>query len=298
MERVKGILAVFTGAVSFGILSTFVKKAYEAGFTLAEVAGVQAGLGVLFLWTMSFISYKAFNKSFSKHPMRSAKWKIILSGVCTGSVSIFYYKCVELLPASLAIVMLMQYLWIGLLIERFVFGTRPHIKQVIGAILILGSTLLATGLIENDLSTINWKGVGYGLIAATAYALFLIVSGRIGNDYPPVLKSAYMLTGALVLIFITLTPTTLFSVEVFKDILPFGLLFSIFGTVLPPFLFAYGIPKAGIPLSNIISTAELPVAVAMSFYVLLEPVSTLQWTGVFIILLIIIWVNYPTKARR
>ncbi|HAU55105.1 MAG TPA: EamA family transporter, partial [Sphingobacterium sp.] len=41
MEKLKGALAVFLGASSFGILSTFVKKAYGKGLTLGEVTGIQ-----------------------------------------------------------------------------------------------------------------------------------------------------------------------------------------------------------------------------------------------------------------
>ena len=41
----KGILLVFFGACSFGILSTFVKLAYHDGYTLGDVTGAQAFFG-------------------------------------------------------------------------------------------------------------------------------------------------------------------------------------------------------------------------------------------------------------
>lgn len=296
MERIKGAVAVFIGAISFGILSTFVKKAYAQGFTLSEVTSTQVGLGAIVLWSIYFFMYLRNRKRLQAYPQKSSRWKLLVSGLSTGAVSILYYKCVELLPASLAIVMLMQYIWISILIELLLFRSMPTPRQIIGVLTIIGATVLATGALQNDLSTINWEGVVYGLCAATAYALFLIVNGRVGNDYPPVLKSAFMLSGALILIIMVLTPVSLFQAEIFMGILPYSLLLSIFGAVLPPLLFAYGIPRTGIPLSTIISAAELPVAVGFSYFVLFEPVTPLQWAGVALILLVIIWINKLQKS--
>lgn len=296
MNKLFGALAVFIGAISFGILSTFVKKAYSQGFSLQEVTGIQALLGMFFLWALVLITYIFSNKRFSSHTRKTSKWLILACGLTTGSVSILYYKSVQLVPASLAIVLLMQYLWIGLLVERVFFKSRPSKKQLLAAGAILGSTLLATGIFQSEWRNFDIIGILYGLLAATAYSLFLIVNGRVGNDYPPVLKSAFMITGAFIWIAILMQPFTLFQSPIFTSILPYGLLLSVFGTVLPPLLFAYGIPKTGVPLASILSAAELPVAVCMSYFVLQEEVRFLQWIGVLLIVLIIIWNN--TSRRR
>ncbi len=289
MNKTKGAIAVFIGAASFGILSTFVKKAYEQGYTLGEVTGIQALLGVIFLWLTWLIIRNKQSSTLSKP--KSPKWKIFLSGISTGMVSILYYKCVELVPASLAIVLLMQYIWIGQIIELIFFKVKPQLSQIIVIICILAGTLLATGLIEEPLDSFSLVGIGYGLLAATAYSIFMIVNGRVGNDYPAVHKSAIMISGALVLILITLRPLSLFSTDTFIGILPYGLLLSLFGTVLPPLLFAYGMPKTGYSLGAVLSAVELPVAVCMSYLVLHESVSWLKWLGVLFILLTIFWKN-------
>lgn len=290
-EQIKGIIAVVLGAASFGILSTFVKKAYAQGFTLGEVTGIQALFGMLFLW-MLIGMMSIINKSyFSKYPSRSPKWHIIVSGLSTGAVSILYYKSVQLVPASLAIILLMQYIWIGQLIEFIFFKTKLTRRQTIGIAAILGSTVLATGLLEHDFKSISIVGIGYGLLAATAYAIFIIVSGRVGNDHPPLQKSAYMIIGAFLLVFMLLQPLTLFNSSVFSSLWRYGLLLSIFGTVLPPLLFSYGIPKTGVSLGNILSYIELPVAVCMSYIVLKEHVSIWQFIGVAGILVVVILLN-------
>ncbi|MCY4780092.1 DMT family transporter [Sphingobacterium sp. UT-1RO-CII-1] len=294
-DKIKGIIAVFLGAASFGILSTFVKKAYAEGFSLGEITGIQALFGMLILWFILTTIY-LFNKSyFHSFKSNTPKWHILLSGIATGSVSILYYKSVQLIPASLAIVLLMQYIWIGQLIEFLLFKQRPTKKQSICIFIILLSTLLATGMFEQDLKDVNILGVLYGIFAATAYSIFLLVSGRVGNDHPPLQKSAFMVSGAFIFIFILLQPITLFQPDTLSSLWKYGLLLSVFGTVLPPVLFTYGIPKTGVSLAGILSSVELPVAVCMSYLVLKEPVSQIQFIGVLAIIIVVIILNLNRK---
>lgn len=293
MDRLKGAIAVFVGAASFGILSTFVKKAYAAGFNLGEVTGIQALFGAIFLWILYIIlGGKKENKTY---PQTSKKWKIMLAGISTGLVSILYYKAVELVPASIAIVLLMQFIWISALINFIFFKQKPTRWETIGILCILASTFLATGALEDSFTSISPLGITFGLLAATAYAVFIIVNGKVGNDHPPVVKSALMVTGACIFIFATLQPFSLFDIAKNITIYQYGIVLSVFGTVLPPFLYAYGMPKTGVSLGSILSAVELPVAVCMSYFVLQEPVSLLQWAGVLLILLFVVLINSIKK---
>src|SRR5690606_20475962 len=131
-------------------------------------------------------------------------------------------------------ILLMQYIWIVQLIESIFFGTRISWRQTIRIAAIWLSTVLATGLLEDDFQAAAIAGIGYGLLAATAYALFIIVSGRVGNDHPPLQKSALLIVGAFLLIFIVLQPFSLFTPPVFSALWRYGLLLAVFGTVLPP----------------------------------------------------------------
>ena len=280
MYKTKGTVAVLIGAASFGILSTFVKKAYQQGYSLGEVTGAQAIIGLLLLWTAWGVvsSFKAADPRPTKFP--TPKYKIILSGISTGAVSILYYKSIEILPASLAIILLMQYIWIGQIIELLFFKVKPQLSQVLTIVLVLAGTVLATGALEHPISYFPLTGIVYG---------------RVGNEYPALQKSALMITGAFLLIFVTLRPWSLLEIGIFMDILPYGMPLAIFGTVLPPLLFAYGMPRTGYSLGAVLSTVELPVAVFMSYLILQESVSGIKWIGVVLILATIVWKNKASK---
>src|SRR5690554_5004725 len=116
---------VLIGACSFGVLSTFVKLSFEEGYNLGEVTGVQVFFGMIMLWIL-FLGGKAVGlvKDRPKEG-KEPPWKVIVSGFSTGLVSITYYKCISLVPASIAIILLMQFVWIGILLEYVLFKNKP-----------------------------------------------------------------------------------------------------------------------------------------------------------------------------
>jgi len=294
----KGIILVFIGACSFGILSTFVKLAYHEGYTLADVTGVQAFFGALILWILYLFQRSTKQHKAKKITRTTAWWKLLLAGFCTGLVSIFYYQSVKLVPNSVAIILLMQFIWMSILLDYFIFRKKPTALQIIAIFLVLGGTVLASGMLETSIADISAKGIGFGLLAAISYAGFLMLSGKIGTEYPTLQKSALMISGACILIFILFPPVFLINGALMGSLLKWGLIIAIFGTVIPPLFYAEGVPKIGTALSSILSAAELPVAVMMAGFVLHEQVSVLRWLGVAVILSAMILPNLKYLKRR
>ncbi|RZK57597.1 MAG: EamA family transporter [Pedobacter sp.] len=285
----KGIILVLFGACSFGILSTFVKLAYADGYSLSDVTGTQAFFGAILLWSGYFIQTKIGKKVY---PKSKTHWfKLLAAGAFTGLVSMFYYQCVKLVPASLAIILLMQFVWISVLLELFIYKKKPGKMQILAIVVILFGTVLASGYIETNVNQINLEGIIFGMLAALCYAIFLMLNGKLGNDYPPLKKSALMITGACILIFIALPPAFLINGALSGSLLKWGIILAVFGTFIPPLCFAAGIPKIGLTLSSILSSAELPVAVMMSSLILHEEVNLIRWIGVIIILSALILPN-------
>ncbi|WP_266206096.1 EamA family transporter [Pontibacter kalidii] len=292
----RGVALVFLGACSFGILSTFVKLAYKEGFNLGEVTGTQVFFGLIILWTIvllrTLLGSKSNNTSFRD------KLKLVAMGTSTGLVSIFYYKCVQEVPASIAILLLMQFTWMSLLLESIIKRRLPSRFQLSMAVLILVGTALAGRLFSGSIPDFEITGIVYGLLAALCYTFFLMINGAAGNALHPTTKSALLLTGACILVLSIFPPVFLVNGALFNGLMKWGLVLALFGTVIPPLFYAYGIPKTGLGLSAILSAAELPVAVLMSSLVLQEEVWAVQWLGVALILLAIILSNISSVRQR
>ncbi|MBT2729858.1 EamA family transporter [Bacillus sp. ISL-75] len=270
-------LIVFLGGCSYGVLSTFVKLAYSAGFTVTQVTGSQYLLGTLLIWGVALFSKK---KKLSLPQIG----KLLLSGIPVGLTGVFYYQSLQTLDASLAIIFLFQFVWIGSLIEWMVNKKIPSTGKMVSiGILIIGS-ILAAGIITEGGVQISWQGTVWGLLSALTYTALIFLSGSVEKDTPPVQKSALLSTGGLITVFLFFTPTDLFHLPVLMGVAPYGLFLGLFGVALPPLLFSIGMKHIGPGLGTILTASELPVAVILSSLVLAENVSLSQWLGVILIL--------------
>lgn len=287
---------VFLGACSFGILSTIVKLAYKDGFSLGDVTGAQVLFGFVVLWAIVLVRQLAGRAG--KSTTFKEKLQLAAMGTSTGLVSIFYYKCVQTVPASIAILLLMQFTWMSMALEAIVKRKLPSLAQAGTVLMILLGTALAGRLFSSQLPDFDLAGIGYGLLAAFSYTIFLMINGSAGNQMHPTTKSALILTGACVLILSIFPPTFLVNGALQDGLWKWGIGLALFGTVIPPLFYAYGIPKVGLGLSAILSAAELPVAVLMSSIVLQEEVWFVQWLGVGLILLAIVLSNYASLRNR
>lgn len=270
-------LIVLIGGCCYGALSTFVKLAYSAGFTSSEVTGSQFLMGTLLIWIAALFSKK-------KKLTMPKIGKLLISGIPLGLTSLFYYQSLQSLNASLAIIFLFQFVWIGSLFE-WVFNKKPPTlgKIVSIGILIIGS-IFASGIIGVGLGDITWQGIGWGMLSALTYTTFIFVSSSVEKDTPVVQKSALFTTGGMITVFILSPPTGLLQLPVLMEIAPYGFYLGLLGVVLPPILFTIGMPHVGPGLGTILTSSELPIAVILSSIVLSEHVSMSQWLGVVLIL--------------
>lgn len=291
----KYIVSVFVGAASYGILSTFVVLAYGQGYTLGEVVGSQMMIGFILTWVLS--AFLRARKKWKLNPAipvagRSAvvilstkqKLLLMLAGMPTAITGLLYYESLRYIPASVAILLLFQFTWMGVLFQAVRQRKRPEKKTYATLAILLGGTLLAAGVTETGASSFHLGGIVLGLLAAVSYTLFMLFNGKAVPKADPVERSKWMMLGAMAIVFVLFPPQFLWNGELFGGLFLFGLLLGVFGAFIPPLLFAYGIPHIGEALAGILGAAELPVAVLLSAVVLHEHVSPLQWIGVAIVL--------------
>ncbi|WP_274365543.1 EamA family transporter [Paenibacillus thermotolerans] len=296
----KYYVAVLAGAMSYGILSTIVVLAYGQGYQLGEVVGSQLLTGFILSWMLAlYTKFKRRRRAreAGQHPGGAAQthvlqrltWKhrllLMAAGTPTVITGLVYYQSLRYIPASLAIILLFQFTWISVLIQAVVKRQRPDKVTLLALLVLFGGTPLAAGFLEQGLGEFNVLGMAFGLMAAVSYSLFVLFSGKAVPAAHPAYRSAWMVTGGMILLFILFPPIFLFNGLIWSQLLVFGLVLGFFGAFIPPVLFAIGVPHIGGDMAGIIGAAELPVAVLMSSIVLREHVSGLQWIGVIIVLI-------------
>jgi drug/metabolite transporter (DMT)-like permease len=278
----KYILLVFLGACSYGILSTIVKLAYGQGYSPAEVIGGQMFFGFLLTWipALFFLRIK---------PRLSQILLLLTVGLTVGSTGILYYNALQYIPASIAIVLLFQFTWMGVLAEAIMTRKRPDTPTLFSLVLLLVGTLLAGGLLESGgIAQFSLPGVILGLLSAVSYTLFLIFSGKAAVNMNPWVRSSSMATGSFLLACLIYPPVFLFNGALWDGLFPYVFLLAFFGIFIPTVFFNFGVPHTGAGMAAILGAAELPMAVFSSYLILHESVSFVQVAGVVIILLGII----------
>lgn len=298
MKDMKYLLSVLIGAMSYGILSTIVVLAYGQGYKLGEVVGTQLLTGCILAWLLAgFTKVRAGRRLRSssntpaagKPAFQALTWKhrglLMLAGAPTVVTGLLYYQSLRYIPASLAIILLFQFTWISVLIQSVSKRQRPDKITMLTLLLLFGGTLLAAGVLGQGASEFNLLGIALGLLSAVSYSMFIIFSGKAVPAAHPAYRSAWMVTGGMVLLFIMFPPHFLFNGLLWGPLLLFGFLLGLFGAFIPPLLFAIGVPHIGGGMAGILGAVELPVAVLMSSFVLNEHVSGLQWIGVVLVLL-------------
>lgn len=273
------VLLVALGSVSYGVLSTIVKTAYGAGFRVDQVVGAQMIFGACIVAILA----AAFGRGRGgARPVQLAH--LLAAGIPIGLTGTLYYSALQYVSASLAVVLLFQFTWMGVLLEAFADRRRPSGARVVALVMLLGGTALASGVFEQGAGEVHPKGLVFGLLSAASYTAFIFFSGRVQTSVQPWVRSATMVAGSALFASILFPPRFLVDGALGEGLWRYGLLLALFGPVTPTICFNLGVPRIGPGLASILGALELPTAVLLSTIVLGEHVTALQWVGIAVLL--------------
>ncbi|MCH4826089.1 MAG: DMT family transporter [Planococcus sp. (in: firmicutes)] len=272
-------LMVVVAASCYGVLSTIIKVAMKNGFTAAEAVTSQYFIGFAMAALLFFVTQR-------KMPQIKG-WKIlVLSGSLTAATGSVYAHSLNFLPASLAVVLLFQFTWIGMFLDCIVNRRWLKRTEVFSLLILFAGTLLAAGIIGTDLSGIPWQGWAWGIGAAFCFSAFMFVNGKEIHGMDTSARLFYVSFFAAIVVGLFQTPEIVWNGQLFNEGLwIYGVLLGFFGIIMPIYFFSVAVPRVGSGLSSILSAMELPVAVLASVLILQETLSVLQILGIFIILI-------------
>lgn len=282
---------VFLGGCCFGPSSSVIKLAYDAGFSPEAVLTTQYVFSVLFMLipAAGVFIFSCFRKKRTQKQKAVFRVKdiikLIFIGICSALTSLMYIFALQTIPAHLAVILLFQYTWMGIIAESVIKRKAPTAPIVLSVIILVGATFLASGFGSVPLENISVPGVIFGLLSAAAYAAYIQLSASLNNGMNPVYRSVTTLSISLALILIVFTPfyfNPQFIVEtvIGQDLWIYGLVLGSFGCAVPNILFAVAVPKIPAGAGTILSSSELPASIICAVIIISEAVTVLQWIGV------------------
>lgn len=280
-ETLKGSLLVLAGASGYGLLSPIAKLAYREGFSAAAVSVSQVLFGALLVSLVLIIqNFSGTKVSTFIKPSTKQKFLLVGAGTFLGFTTVFIYKALVLLPASIGIVLLFQFTWMGVVMEVILTKKRPGKAKLFSLLILLAGTLFASGAFEANSAHLSTIGIIWALLSAVSYTLVIYVSGNTVTEAAPLTRTFYMALGSLVVTILCFPPETIVFTVSNTEMLKWGLILGFLGVVLSPILLNKGLPTVSLALGTIISAVELPVVVIASVLILDEKVSAFQWLGV------------------
>lgn len=208
---------------------------------------------------------------------------LMVLGFFTGATSICYYKAVTLLPSSVALTLLFQYVWISVFIECIHERKLPSLSSAIAICVVLVGTVFATGLFEGKIGSLNLEGVAFGFGAALFYALFLYFAGFIGVDQPTPLRATMLAAGGLIITF-AFNPLVFVGIAKTPAILGYSGALSVLGILLPTTLINFAAPKLTAGMVSIMASTELPAGILAAWVFVGETPTALALLGACLVL--------------
>lgn len=289
-ERLKYGIIVAIAAAGNGLLSCIVKLALDNHVTLTNLLIGSSCFGFIFFVILQvatkqkFLLFAQFSKLFSV-------------GLLFGLSAFMFTSAIENLPASIAVILQFQFIWIGVMFDAIYRKQWPSKAKWIIVLMILIGTVFAAGLFNQNEEPLflSPTGIIFGLLCACFFACYLFTNDHILPEIDWKSRSFCVMSGALTFTLFVVLPINMVTsnTESIQNIDFFNPLFysaimAIFGYAIPISFFAIGIPKIGSAMSSILSSFELPAAIVGAMFLLNESVSVLQWVGVIIIVISLI----------
>lgn len=282
-------ILVIVAASSYGILSSIVKLAIKDGYSASQAVTSQFFIGFL----IALLLYVIIQH---KRPRFGGGWTLILAGFFTALTGIVYGKTVEYMPASLAVVMLFQFTWIGMLFDCIASRRLPKRVEVISLVFLFTGTIFAAGILNVDLSGIPWQGWAFGMASATSFASFVMANQKAIEGMDTTTRLLFTSFFAVIVILFFQSPEIVWTGQLFtSSLLLYGLVLGLFGIIIPIYLFSIAVPKVGTAMTSILSAMELPVAMTASVVLVGEHITFIQIIGILIILF---GMTLPSLAQR
>ena len=273
-----GLWLALIAAFSFSMKAIFVKLAYHWPIEAVTL------LALRMAFSLPFFVAVGLRESRKAQPLSPGQWLtvVVLGMLGYYGASIFDFIGLHYISAGLERLILFSYPTLTLVFGAVFFGQRISRRDVLSLLLCYVGIAIA---FAHDLNmagdmTAVLIGAGFVMASSVCYATYLVGSGRI----IPVLGASrftalamLVSTGATLLHFMLTQPLT--ALDQPWQVYALALAMALFSTVLPVFAQSAAIRRIGAGRAAMIGTIGPVMTIAMSWWILSEPISLWQWIG-------------------
>lgn len=266
-------MLALSAAVMFGIADVVAGGVFDM-VSPGRVAQVRSVIAVVVLAPFAW-------RAGVLRPTRGL-WKLAVLGANLAAVMFVFYLAIDLLGVGPAATI--HFLGPTLVLVWFVVVRRTRVPPIVWSAAIV--SVLGVGFVTEawSLGPSDLPGVLVGLLAASAFASYLLVGEWVSGQFDPRHVSVWGFAFASVL-WVVVLPVWAFPTDLpaagWRDLLVIGVV----GTAVP-FLLEFGALRVlRSSIVGVIATAEPVVAAVGAQIILGQDLTTIQWIGVILVVL-------------
>ncbi len=293
MNKTKPVLAVIGAGIFWGVISIFVKKLSAYGIESLQISLIRMFIGVIMFAVFVLIKDRSL---FQIH------LKDIWIFFCTGIVSIvlfntFYFYTMIHSQASVAVVLLYTSPVFVMIISAIVFKEKITLQKIIALILTLAGCVLVAGILGSSYR-ITFSVLLTGVASGLFYALYSIF-GNIGlKKYNTLTVTVWtFIFGFIGSIPFGQAGKTLSVFVQHPSLIFYGVGIGIVSTVIPYFLYTWGLNHMETSKAAILVAVEPLVGCLLGMLVFHEPSNLSKIIGIALILVSIILLNIQLPKK-
>ena len=286
-------LSVLAAGILWGMISLFVKPLSAAGLGSLQIAAVR-----MLVASPLFTAFVALRSPALLRVRLRDLWMFAGTGIC--SVALFnvcYFYTIIHGEASVAVVLLYTSPVFILLLSALFFKDKITARKWIAVALTVAGCVCVAGLQADSLRLplrVLLTGLGSGLF----YGLYTIFGRAALRRYDASTVTAYtFLFGLIATVPFGKPAVLLQSVAEKPSVLLWGVGIGVVCTVLPYYLYTWGLARMDAGKAAIMVAVEPAVGAVIGMTVFRESCGVLKFIGIAAILCAIVLLNVPQKKR-
>ena len=286
MKQLRPVLAVFAAGVLWGIINIFVKTLSAAGIDPLQISAIRM--------IIAAICFSLFVLIYDRSKFRIQIRDIWLF-VCTGIVSIvlfntcYFYTMIHS-QASIAVVLLYTSPVFVMILSAICFKEKVTPPRIIALILTIFGCALVAGLTGG--TSISFPVFLTGIASGFFYALYSIFGELALHKYDTMTVTVWtFIMGLIGSLPLGKVGQTLRIMKSQPRLILFAIGIGIVSTVLPYFLYTWGLKRMETSKAAILVAVEPVVGAVIGMTVYHEPHNFLKILGILLILLSILILN-------
>jgi drug/metabolite transporter (DMT)-like permease len=281
LHRRIGMLLIVVSALSFGAMAIFARFAFASGTDTTTLLALRFSLAAVLMLALTLVRGAIWPRGMLLAAV------VAMGAIGYGGQAFSFFTALTLAPAGLVALLLYLHPALVAVLSALFLRERLNGRKVValgcalaGMVLTVLPTLAAGARAAHpDIGV----GVGFGIAAATIYAVYIVVGARVGRSVSP-LPMATIVTASAALLFVAAaaargprwpaTPAGWLAVAAI----------AIVCTVVAITLFFIGLARIGPTQSSTLSTIEPLFTVLLAALTLGETIEPLQMAGGALIL--------------